>query len=123
MLLPTTTIRSPHCFPFCDRNVFLCFYQAQRGLATLGSDLNFGLATLGAAVTADLSGVRADIGEVKRDLASVRASVAECRQENMEFFSKFTASLETTQQGIDILRVRLHDTFCFAVVGGVCHGF
>lgn len=82
----------------------------------MGSDLDFGLDAMGTAVTADLSGVRADIGEVKRDLASVRASVAECREENMEFFREFTASLETTQQGIDILRVRYHDTSLLAVV-------
>lgn len=45
--------------------------------------------------------------DVKHDLASVLASVEECRSDNMRFFESFTASLEATQQGIEVMRVRL----------------
>lgn len=58
--------------------------QTRRGLATLGSDVQ----------------------KVKHDLASVRASVEECHAENMEFFKSFMGSIEATQQGIDVSRVR-----------------
>ncbi|CAM9388126.1 unnamed protein product [Ectocarpus fasciculatus] len=78
--------------------------ETQRGLATLGSDFRSGLGAMGTAVMAEATGIRADVREVKRDLASVRESVEDCRAENMEFFASFTADLEATQQGIEIMR-------------------
>ena len=77
------------------------------GLATMSSDLRSGLEAVAGAATAQIAAVRSEVGGVKRDLASVRATVEECHAENMEFFESFTASLEATQHGIEIIRVRI----------------
>eukprot|EP00752_Nemacystus_decipiens_P006605 g5942.t1 len=98
-----SSTRSPDTAPF-SRALEGHQHEVRRGLANLGSDLRAGLGALGAAAAVDIAGVRSEVQGVKRDIASVRATVEECRAENMEFFESFTASLEATQQGIEIMR-------------------
>lgn len=95
----------PKCPQLIDIVRSLLFSQMRSGLANFGSELRAGLGAVGAAAAVEIAGVRSEVRGVKRDLASVRASVEECRAENMEFFESFTASLEATQQGIEIMRV------------------
>lgn len=80
--------------------------QAERGLADMSDDLRSGLGEIGAAVAAEGAALRSEIHEVKHDLTSVRARVEECRTENMAFFDSFMGSIEATQEGVDVLRVR-----------------